>query len=157
VPFPDETFAQGVAVLEYQESWATEGAALAERLHRLIPGAAAVDHIGSTPVPGMPAKDCIDAMVRVSYSKLVFAAPEGGRAVNIHVREVGSATARYALLFRDYLRADMNSREVWAQFKVRLAETSTDLFSYGQIKSSAQPLLMALAEHWAESHEWRPC
>jgi len=42
------------------------------------------------------------------------------------------------------------------QFKVRLAETATDLFPYGQIKSSAQPLFMALAKHWAEANDWRP-
>jgi len=103
------------------------------QLRRMIPAADAFDHIGSTAVPGLPAKDCLDAMVRVqsvvdidlsrlaeagyrerpeawnrteklgvdSYPKKVFAPPVGGRSVNIHVRNMGSPTARYALLFRD--------------------------------------------------------
>lgn len=188
VPFPDEPFAAQVDVIPYQERWADEGAALASRLQHLLPAALAVDHIGSTSVPGMPAKDCIDAMVRVrslndpdcnallaegfrerpeawnhvetvgevSYSKRVFAPPRGGRSVNIHIREVGSPTARYSLLFRDYLRADTDSRATWGQFKSRLAETATDIYSYGQIKAAAQPLLMTLAEEWAGNTSWRP-
>jgi GrpB-like predicted nucleotidyltransferase (UPF0157 family) len=76
--------------------------------------------------------------------------------MNIHVREFGSHTAWYALLFRDYLRADPISRAVWGQFKIRLAETATDIYSYGQIKATVQPLLMTLAEQWAEKTAWRP-
>ena len=188
MPFADEPFADQVRVLPYQNCWAAEGADLVVRLGLLLPDATAVDHIGSTSVPGMPAKDCIDAMVRVrslddtdcgallaegfrerpeawnrvetleasTYPKRVFAPPPGGRSVNIHVREVGSLTARYSLLFRDYLRADASSRTAWGQFKIRLAETATDIYSYGQIKSTAQPLLMLLAEQWAEDTSWSP-
>jgi dephospho-CoA kinase len=136
----------------------------------------------------MPAKDCIDVMVRVrslndtvfravvsvgfrerpahwnheetldavSFPKRVLAPPPGERSVNIHVREVGSRTARYSLLFRDHLREDTSSRAAWGQFKIRLAETATDFYSYGQIKSTVQPLLMSLAEQWAETTAWRP-
>lgn len=188
VPFPDEPFATRVDVLPYQRRWAQEGTDLVARLKDLLLGAAAVDHIGSTSVPGMPAKDCIDAMVRVqslsntdlhalveagfreraedwnreealdgaTYPKRVFAPPVGGRSMNVHVREVGSATARYSLLFRDFLRADANSRAVWGQFKVRLAETATDIYAYGQIKSTVQPLLMTLAGRWADDSSWQP-
>jgi len=188
VPFPDEPFASQVQVIPHQDRWAEEGAALVERLQRLLPSAAAVDHIGSTSIPGMPAKDCIDAMVRVpslqdfncdallaegfrerpeewnleetlgaaTHPKRVFAPPLGGRSVNIHIRERGSPAARYALLFRDYLRADPISRAAWGQFKVRLAETATDIYSYGQIKSTVYPLLMTLAEKWADDTSWSP-
>ncbi len=188
VPFADEPSATRVDVLPYQERWAREGAELVSRLRHLAPDATALDHIGSTSVPGMPAKDCIDAMVRVrsledhdcstllaagfrereeswnyietlgeaSHPKRVFAPPPGARSVNIHIREVGSPTAQYSLLFRDYLRADATSRATWGQFKVRLAETATDIYSYGQIKAAAQPLLMTLAEEWAKNTSWRP-
>jgi GrpB-like predicted nucleotidyltransferase (UPF0157 family) len=187
VPFPDEPFAEKVEVVPYQPRWAAEGADLVARLWTLLPGAV-VDHIGSTSVPGLPAKDCIDAMVRVrsladsdltalldagyrerpepwnraetlaesTFPKRVFAPPVVGRSVNIHVREAGTSTARYALLFRDYLRAEASSRDAWGRFKTRLAETATDIYSYGQIKSTVQPLLMALAEAWAEDSAWRP-
>lgn len=65
VPFPDEPFSQNLKVVEYQPGWAIEGAEMAAWLARSLPGAEATDHIGSTSVPGLPAKDCIDLMVRV--------------------------------------------------------------------------------------------
>jgi GrpB-like predicted nucleotidyltransferase (UPF0157 family) len=65
VPFPDEKFTQNVEVVQYRPEWATEGVEIAARLAQMIPGAKAPDHIGSTSVPGLPAKDCIDLMVRV--------------------------------------------------------------------------------------------
>jgi dephospho-CoA kinase len=91
-----------------------------------------------------------------AYPKRVFAPPVGGRPVNVHVREAGSATARCALLFRDFLRADKASCDTWGEFETRLAQTVTDVYSYGQIKASVQPLLMAHAEEWAQEHSWQP-
>ena len=39
------------------------------------------------------------------WAKLLFREPLGQRRINIHVRVNGRANQRYALLFRDYLRA----------------------------------------------------
>lgn len=189
MPFDDELFARRVEIEPYQQRWAIEGAELVSCLRELVPDAFAVDHIGSTSVPGLPAKDCLDAMIRVRdvsdanvdgltqcgfrrrlelwnnievlegkrYPKLVFAPPAGVRSVNVHVRAGGSVTARYALLFRDYLRADLVSRRTWGEFKMRLAETvSNDVNAYGQIKAAIQPLLMTTAEAWATAESWAP-
>lgn len=188
MPFPDEPFARQAVVVSYQVRWATEGADLVDQLRELLASATAVDHIGSTAVPGLCAKDCLDVMVQVTalpiadltpllyvgyrerpeewnrtemvdgvaYPKRVFAAQVGGRPVNIHVREAGSAAARYALLFRDYLRADRDSRDSWGRFKTRLVASEADIYLYGQIKASVQPLLMKLAERWAVDSSWRP-
>ncbi|WP_265446566.1 GrpB family protein [Flexivirga meconopsidis] len=189
MPFPDEEFARRVIVSPYNVGWAAEGIDLADRLRGLMPDALAVDHIGSTAVPGLPAKDCLDMMVRVAdidaievdslrregfrlrpepwnrdeqldgriWPKLVFAPPVGGRSMNVHIRQVDSATARYALLFRDFLRADDACRQTWGAFKERLAESvPTDLMAYGQVKATAQPLLMTAAEAWAARTDWRP-
>lgn len=38
--------------------------------------------------------------------------------------------------------------------KTRLAEANLDIYAYGQIKATAQPLLMRLAEHWAVETHW---
>jgi predicted RNase H-like nuclease/GrpB-like predicted nucleotidyltransferase (UPF0157 family) len=187
MPFPDEASAQRVEVLPYREGWAAEAATYVELLWGLLPEAVAIDHIGSTSVPGLAAKDCLDLMVQVrdldeaavvagvgpqgfrlrpepwnrdevtdgvSHPKLVFAPPEGGRAVNVHVRIAGGRNVRYALLFRDFLRADPSSREAWGAFKSRLAETVGDIYDYGQIKAAAQPLLMRAAEQWAAETGW---
>ena len=187
MPFPDEKSAKSVEVVAYRSEWATEGGELTARLARMLPEARAIDHIGSTSVPGLPAKDCIDLMVRVvslahtdlsaltesgfrerpeewnraealgatTYPKRVFAPPVGGRSVNIHVREASSETARYSLLFRDFLRGNDDHRDAWGRFKMRLAEEHLDIYAYGQVKATAQPLLMALAESWAAETSWQ--
>lgn len=189
MPFVDELFADRVVVDPYQGRWAREGLELVARLRQLVPAAVAVDHIGSTAVPGLPAKDCLDAMIGVAnvheldtsgltiqgfrerpepwncteimagteYPKRVFGPAPRARSVNVHVRAIGSPTARYALLFRNFLRADPATRRTWGEFKVRLAgAVPSDPNSYGQIKASAQPLLMAAAESWATSEGWTP-
>ena len=130
MPFPDEPFAHRVEISAYRDGWADEAASYVDLLREAVPGAVAVDHIGSTSVPGLPAKDCLDLMVQVtelgqeivraltergfrlrpepwnhdevtegiSRPKLVFAGPEGGRPVNVHVRFAGGRNVRYALL-----------------------------------------------------------
>lgn len=169
-------------------AWAGEGARLAAQLRELLSGAVSVQHIGSTSVPGLAAKDCIDLMVQVhdlgscgaaavlerhgyrrrpepwnqqessfgtTYPKQVFAPPPGGRPCNIHVREYGGLNVRYALLFRDYLTADTRAARAWSQFKIRLAQSVTDLADYGQIKAR-QEILIQSAERWARDQRWQP-
>lgn len=170
--------------------WAEEGERFGGELECLLESLAVrVDHIGSTSVPGLPAKDCIDLMVRaekleqdritaamavggyrlrpepwnhedviggVSYPKLVYAAAAGARSRNVHVRLLEGPNARYALLFRDYLRANPVPRGAWGRFKVRLAKTATELNDYGQIKQPATEILMLGAEAWASRTGWRP-
>ena len=56
---------------------------------------------------------------------------------------------------RDFLRANDDHRETWGRFKTRLAEEHLDIYAYGQLKASAQPLLMSLAERWAAEKGWQ--
>lgn len=188
MPFPDEKFFKHVELVQYRPEWAGEGLELAAGLAQMPPGAKATDHIGSTSVPGLPAKDCIDLMVRVAslpdmdlspltragyrerpeewnrvetlgtttHPKRVFAPPVGGRAFNVHVREAHREPARYARLFRDFLRAKDEHRDTWGRFKLRVAEECPDIYVYGQMKATVQPLLMALAEQWAAENGWQP-
>ncbi|TWE10268.1 GrpB family protein [Rudaeicoccus suwonensis] len=65
MPFPDETALTNVTIALYQSNWAVEGRDFAHQLRRLVPDAAAIEHIGSTSIPGMRAKDCLDMMVVV--------------------------------------------------------------------------------------------
>jgi GrpB-like predicted nucleotidyltransferase (UPF0157 family) len=56
----------GIALTQWQESWARDFAELADRITDAAgPSAVRVDHIGSTSVPGMTAKDVIDVQVVV--------------------------------------------------------------------------------------------
>lgn len=190
MPFPDES-AHPLPVVDYQDTWPREFERVAARLRPALGDlAVAVDHVGSTAVPGLAAKDCVDVQVRMSSldeardvpllaaigfrcrpepwnrselslghrdSKLVFAPPVGARRCNVHLRVHGRPNARYALLFRDYLRADATARDAWGAFKRRLAESvPSGLADYGQIKAPATDALMAGAEHWAARTGWTP-
>jgi GrpB-like predicted nucleotidyltransferase (UPF0157 family) len=65
VPFPDE-LARGLAVLAYDRSWPGDFAVLARRIQEALgPVAVRVSHVGSTSVPGLAGKDCIDVQVEV--------------------------------------------------------------------------------------------
>ena len=186
VPFPDEP--ADVTVVDYQPQWPDEFDQIAERLSDVLGEAAIrIDHVGSTSVPGLAAKDCIDVQVQVALvdestivpqmesigfrcrpelwnrsetssgvtsSKLVFAPAVGSRLCNVHFRQYGGANARFALLFRDYLRADDVARIAWAEFKQSLARSVAYLASYGQIKAPATEILMRAAEQWAVDTRW---
>ncbi len=65
MPFPDE-YEHAVAVLAYQPEWPDEFDRLADLLvGALGPMVVRVDHVGSTSVPGLAAKDCIDVQLLV--------------------------------------------------------------------------------------------
>jgi GrpB-like predicted nucleotidyltransferase (UPF0157 family) len=65
VPFPDE-LAKGLAVVTYDPRWPADFVRLASRVKAALgPMAVRVDHVGSTSVPGLAAKDCIDVQVEV--------------------------------------------------------------------------------------------
>jgi GrpB-like predicted nucleotidyltransferase (UPF0157 family) len=186
MPFPDER--SQVAVIEYRPQWPAEFKLLAGVLRDALGVLAlGVDHVGSTSVPGLAAKDCIDVQVRMRSideardapllaavgfrcrpepwnrieisggqrcHKLVFAPPIGARSCNVHLRESTGPNARFALLFRDYLRADDVARKAWGAFKQRLALSVPSLSDYGQIKAPATEVLMAAAERWATETGW---
>jgi GrpB-like predicted nucleotidyltransferase (UPF0157 family) len=65
VPFPDE-LARGLTVVAYDRRWPGDFVILAERIRDALgPAAVRVSHVGSTSVPGLAAKDCIDVQVEV--------------------------------------------------------------------------------------------
>jgi GrpB-like predicted nucleotidyltransferase (UPF0157 family) len=66
MPFPDE-LAYGVMVVPYRATWPRDFDRIAEQLRKALgPLALAIDHVGSTSVPGLPAKDCVDVQIRVA-------------------------------------------------------------------------------------------
>ena len=65
MPFPDE-LARGLTVIAYDHRWPGDFAILAGRIQGVLgPMAVQVSHVGSTAVPGLAAKDCIDVQVEV--------------------------------------------------------------------------------------------
>jgi GrpB-like predicted nucleotidyltransferase (UPF0157 family) len=189
VEFNDE-----VILSTWRPEWTADFEVLAERLKMALGVLALrIDHIGSTSVPTLPAKDIIDAQVIVArldrasiigtltdagfihrndswnlrdhvpsgwsgdpdeWTKLVFAVPPDARDGNVHIRIAGSPNERYALLFRDFLRADEMARKAWGRFKTELAKNTRNLAGYGTVKDPATDVLLGLAERWAAETAW---
>jgi GrpB-like predicted nucleotidyltransferase (UPF0157 family) len=190
------TMPDTIVILPYDDRWPEEfrriGAALREALSDL---AVRIDHIGSTAVPGLPAKDVIDVQVTVAaldappiaaalaplgyslwegigrdhvppgreddapeeWEKLYFRAPAGQRRTHLHVRQTGRANQRYALLFRDYLRAAPTTTAAYARVKEALARLHPeDADAYYDVKDPVCDLIIDAAERWASQTGYVP-
>lgn len=81
---------------------------------------------------------------------------DGSQAANVHVRVAGRANQRYALLFRDYLRAHRLAAEAYAELKRGLARHLSDHGTYADVKDPACDLIAIAAEAWAAGTGWEP-
>jgi GrpB-like predicted nucleotidyltransferase (UPF0157 family) len=178
-------------IVPYSQNWPAAFEATARKIRAALgPAALRIDHIGSTAVPGLPAKNVIDIQVAVAdlgaadalaaagfrpfagagedhrppgddrpdteWSKRLFVEPQDERRANVHVRVLGNANQRYALLFRDYLRARPASADAYAELKRRLAAHMPDTFTYADVKDPAVDLIALAAEEWAAATSWEP-
>ena len=178
-----------IIIHDYSPAWPAEFQAIRSSLQKSLgPLALRIDHIGSTSVPGLGAKDIIDIQVTVQeltleikqrliaagyeyweafahdhvplgedddprlWVKLFFYQPKGQRRANIHVRIDGNPNQRYALLFRDYLRAHPNSARSLERIKHELAKRHPeDLDAYYAIKNPICDLIWEAALEWSRS------
>jgi GrpB-like predicted nucleotidyltransferase (UPF0157 family) len=150
-----------IEIVEYDPAWPARFASERERLQRLLP-ATEIHHIGSTAVPGMPAKPVIDLMALVPELDAPIAAlvgrggyqyPEAFNATLRHRRWLCRPSAAHRthhlhlvvepselachLHFRDRLRASASLRDEYARLKRGLAERlSDDREAYSEAKSA---------------------
>jgi len=170
---PDEK----IFVSPYDPAWPMaferEAAALAEVLGPWITGG--INHVGSTAIPGLPAKPIIDIMVGVAdletsrpcldlvapldycyapYRTDVmhwFCKPDPARRTH-HLHLVPTGSKRYVdvLAFRDYLRAHPDVAAEYADLKRSLAaEHPTDRNAYTDGKSELVAAITADARRWS--------
>ena len=148
-----------IEVVEYDEAWPVRAAAARADL---IPLGVfdAVEHIGSTSVPGLAAKPVIDLMAAAASLDAVAAAGDalaglgyrrfdtgmpagcsttgtrtGTRAYQLHVVPAGTWDARNERLLRDHLRAHPDDARRYAELKQRLAAEHTDGTEYTKAKT----------------------
>lgn len=78
-----------------------------------------------------------------------------GRRSHLHVRREGAFNQRYAVLFRDFLRANAVAREGYGEIKRQLARYfPEDVEAYYDVKDPACDLIYAGALEWAKATGW---
>jgi len=148
-----------IEVVEYDEAWPVRAAAARADLISL--GVFdAVEHIGSTSVPGLAAKPVIDLMAAAASLDAVAAAQDalaglgyrrfevgmpgrlfyyrdedGQRAYQLNVVPADTWDARNERLLRDHLRAHPDDARRYAELKQRLAAEHTDGTEYTKAKT----------------------
>jgi GrpB-like predicted nucleotidyltransferase (UPF0157 family) len=168
--------AETVQVLPYDDAWPGAFEREAARIHEAIGGGAAhVEHIGSTAVPGLAAKPIIDLMLAVqdfdAARPLVHRIEElgywycgengiprrhyfikeddfGNVTHHLHALEDSSLEARKHRLFRDHLRAHPADRDAYGQLKLSLAA------AHGQDRAAYQDGKTALIERILRRAGW---
>lgn len=175
----------------YDPTWPQQYERLAARLGLAV-GDLRVDHIGSTAVPGLAAKDVIDLQVTVDtldqadalqeaieqagfprvrhikgdtprefdldpthWAKRYHGAADPGRPAHVHLRASRSAGWRYALLFRDWLRAHPAEAAAYADEKRRLAAAHPQRAAYTEAKEPWFDGVLPRAEEWARDGGWQ--
>ena len=146
---------QPVHIAKYDPAWPDRFAEQQERAAAvLVPWLAApIEHIGSTAVPGLPAKPVIDMLAPVRslaqaqdavaplqadgwvfwpedpcrHYRLWFLRPQPEtRTHHLHLIEHDHPHARALIAFRDTLRAEPGLRTLYAELKKRLARQHRD-------------------------------
>ena len=138
-----------IRIVEPSPSWPRDFEDFAHRIAGALgPQALAIEHTGSTSVPGLPAKPIIDISLLVPdanvepsyvpalegaglvfwhrepgwYAHRMFKPPAGSSIdANIHVFSAGSPEYLRMVIFREHLKGDAADRQAYAQVKRQAA------------------------------------
>jgi len=130
----------------YDDDWGARGAAIVATLRRRLgPGALRIDHIGSTAIPGMAAKDVID--LQVSVADLDDAA----RAFDAPLLAEGFVRGPYE---RDHVPAGRDDDPArWAKrFWSRRGHEGGDANLHARLAGSPNERLALLFCDWLRAH-----
>jgi GrpB-like predicted nucleotidyltransferase (UPF0157 family) len=145
-----------IEVVEHDPAWADRFEAIRARLAPALDGiAVAIEHVGSTAVPGLAAKPIIDIDVVVAdraaipdaikrlaglgYTYLgdlgvrdreAFRRPPGTERHNLYVCLAGGEGLRNHLALRDHLRGHPDEVRAYGDLKRRLAREAPDIDAY---------------------------
>lgn len=183
-----------VHLVPWDPTWSLQYERIAARLrHVMGPSALRVDHLGSTSVGQIAAKDIIDIQVMVAdlvdadaaqpaleaagflrpagewadnpkpsrpdpqlWRKRLYQLADPARPANIHIRPAGSPGSRYALLFRDWLRAVPAAAKAYEAEKARLVASTAVAADYAAAKEPWFDSAAEAAEKWAAATNWVP-
>ncbi|HXA76366.1 MAG TPA: GrpB family protein [Candidatus Acidoferrales bacterium] len=151
-----------VLIVDYDPSWPTIFCAFRDQLAEALgPLAIAIEHVGSTAVPGLPAKPIVDldvvvraadvaatisALQSLGYQRVgdlgieareAFRCPPEVPRHHLYVCLEGGTAFLNHLAFRDCLRADAEISREYAKLKMDLAlRYRTDRAAYTEAKSA---------------------
>jgi GrpB-like predicted nucleotidyltransferase (UPF0157 family) len=174
---------EDITVVPYNAEWPELFRRLGRQLRASLQDIAnRIDHIGSTSISGMPAKPILDIQISVaclepmaSYkasleslgfdwrvnnpdlTKRYFREMSGPQRVHIHVRQSGSWSEQFSLLFRDYMRTHPKDAAAYSELKYRLAgEHRTNRQAYVDAKAPFIWAVMRAATEWSQATGWQP-
>lgn len=162
-----------ILVAEYDPAWPARFGQLREEYAAAMVAAVvpvvAIEHVGSTSVPGLAAKPVIDCDIVVAEPDVAAASqvmvslgfrPEGELGIplrwafkepprlagtNTYVVVAGSLSLRNHLGVRGVLRSDAGLREQYAAVKRRVGATAANIDEYGQGKNAVIQQILAAA------------
>ncbi len=162
-----------IEVAEYDPAWPRQFEQLRREYAAAMAAAGvpvlAIEHVGSTSVPGLAAKPVIDCDIVVAEPDVAAASqvlvslgftPEGELGIplrwafkeparlagtNTYVIVAGSLSLRNHLAVRDILRADPDLRDRYAAVKQQAGATAADIDEYGRGKNAVIQQILAAA------------
>lgn len=172
-----------IIVVPYRDEWKSAFEWIGPKIRASLgESAIRIDHIGSTSIQGLDAKPIIDIQVTVKtlepielykesfdrigfYHKIensdrtkrYFREKPGGQRTHIHVREQGSWSSLFPLLFRDYLRCHQDECQGYAELKYQLMDKYK--FERERYVKAKEPLIweiMRRASRWSQETGWKP-
>jgi GrpB-like predicted nucleotidyltransferase (UPF0157 family) len=148
-------------IVPYNPEWPSRFEEEAVRIRDALGDAPVrIEHVGSTAVPGLAAKDTIDIQISVpTMDRSLYEAPLESlgytsvrdaatdehhffgrpyetrpRLFNVHVCPAGSEWERRHIAFRDYLRANPEAMHRYEAFKKEIAPNFDDTLEYAHAK-----------------------
>lgn len=171
-----------IVVMPYDPSWKNEFIRIGSKIREKLKNTAIrIDHIGSTSIEGLDTKPIVDIQISVhslepvdlyklrleeigfihrsdnpDLTKRYFREMPGGKRTHIHVRESGSWSEQFALLFRDYLRVTPEDCRKYAETKYKLMEMyKHERERYVEGKEPIIWEIMNRASNWSQLTGWK--
>jgi GrpB-like predicted nucleotidyltransferase (UPF0157 family) len=161
-PSPERQARAPIEVVDYDPAWPAIFASIRDRVAPALAGIAiAIEHVGSTSVPGLAAKPVIDidvvvedptavpaaiaALESLGYRHLgtlgipdreAFRRPSGTEPHSLYVCPVGGQGLRNHLALRAHLRAHPEAVAAYGALKRRLASETRDVDVYVEGKTA---------------------
>jgi GrpB-like predicted nucleotidyltransferase (UPF0157 family) len=162
-----------IPVVEYDPAWPERFEQLRQEYTEAMTAAGvrlvAIEHVGSTSVPGLAAKPIIDCDIVVAARDVdaasqtltdlrfkplgelgiplrwAFKEPQRLAGTNTYVVVEGSLSLRNHLAVRDTLRTDANLREQYAAVKRHAGATAANIDDYGRRKNAMVQQILSAA------------